>query len=141
MAFGLIPRYQNHAKKILNTRKSLKSEQAVQRVMNTVSMETTWAFESSLDHLDSMSARGYGVKNRTHFHLFIWERKDWIHIAEIVILMTLNLWAYTHYYSRFFFYPMIIMPAFQMRDLLWMLMMVFQFLLPCMWKENFDVRN
>lgn len=141
MAFGLIPRYQNHAKKILNTRKSLKSEQAVQRVMNTVSMETTWAFESSMDQLDSMNARGYGVKKRTHFHLFTWERKDWIHIAEIVILMTLNLWAYTHYYSRFFFYPMIIMPAFQMRDLLWLLMMAFQFLLPCMWKENFDVRN
>ena len=127
MAFGLIPRYQNHAKKILNTRKSLKSEQAVQRVMNTVSMETTWAFESSMDQLDSMNARGYGVKKRTHFHLFTWERKDWIHIAEIVILMTLNLWAYIHYYSRFFFYPMIIMPAFQMRDLLWLLMMAFQF--------------
>ena len=109
--------------------------------MNTVSMETTWAFESSMDQLDSMNARGYGVKKRTHFHLFTWERKDWIHIAEIVILMTLNLWAYTHYYSRFFFYPMIIMPAFQMRDLLWLLMMAFQFLLPCMWKENFDVRN
>lgn len=41
MAFGLIPRYQNHAKKILKTRKSLKSERAVQRVMHTVSMETT----------------------------------------------------------------------------------------------------
>ena len=125
MAFGLIPRYQNHAKKILNTRKSLKSEQAVQRVMNTV----------------SMSARGYGIGKRTHFHLFRWERNDWIHIVEIVILTILNLWAYIHYYSRFFFYPMIIMPAFQMRDLLWMLMMAFQFLLPCMWKVNFDVRN
>lgn len=141
MAFGLIPRYQNHAKKILKTRKSLKSERAVQRVMYTMSMEMTWAFESSMDQLDSMNARGYGVKKRTHFHLFTWERKDWIHIVEIVILTILNLWAYIHYYSRFFFYPMIIMPAFQMRDLLWMLIMAFQFLLPCMWKENFDVRN
>ena len=109
--------------------------------MNTVSMETTWAFESSMDQLDSMSARGYGIGKRTHFHLFRWERNDWIHIVEIVILTILNLWAYIHYYSRFFFYPMIIMSAFQMRDLLWMLMMAFQFLLPCMWKENFDVRN
>lgn len=33
MAFGLIPRYQKHAKKILNTRKSLKKEQPVHRVM------------------------------------------------------------------------------------------------------------
>lgn len=103
MAFGLIPRYQKHAKKILNTRKSLKKEQPVHRVMNTVSMETTWAFESSMDQLDSMNARGYGIGKRTHFHLFSWERKDWIHIVEIVILMILNLWAYTQYYSRFFF--------------------------------------
>ena len=109
--------------------------------MHTVSMETTWAFESSMDQLDSMNARGYGILKRTHFHLFMWERKDWIHIMEIMILIILNLWAYTHYYSRFFFYPMIIMPAFQIRDLLWMLVMAFQFLLPCMWKENLDVRN
>ena len=63
--------------------------------MNTVSMETTWAFESSMDQLDSMSARGYGIGKRTHFHLFRWERNDWIHIVEIVILTILNLWAYT----------------------------------------------
>ena len=141
MAFGLIPRYQNHAKKILKTRKSLKSERVVQRVMHTVSMETTWAFESSMDQLDSMNARGYWILKRSHIHLFKWERKDLIHIMEIMILIILNLWAYTHYYSRFFFYPMIIMPAFQIRDLLWMLVMAFQFLLPCMWKENLDVRN
>ena len=69
MAFGLIPRYQNHAKKILKTRKSLKSERAVQRVMYTMSMEMTWAFESSMDQLDSMNARGYGVKKE---HIFIY---------------------------------------------------------------------
>lgn len=141
MAFGLIPRYQKHAKKIVKTRKFLKSEHAVQRVMNTVSMETTWAFESSMDQLDSMNARGYGIGKRTHFHLFVWERKDWIHMTEIVILMVLNLWAYTHYYSRFFFYPMIIMPVFQTRDMIWMVLMGLQFLLPCLWKENFHVRN
>ena len=103
MAFGLIPRYQRHIKKILKTRKSLKSEQTIQRVMHTVSMETTWAFESSMDQFDSMNARGYGIGKRTHFHLFKWEKKDWIHIVEIVILTILNLWAYFHYYSRFFF--------------------------------------
>ena len=141
MAFGLIPRYQKQAKKILKTRRSLKSEKAVQRVMNTVSMETTWAFESSMDQLDSMNARGYGVLKRTHFHLFVWEKKDWIHIMEILILTILNLWAYKQYYSRFFFYPMIIMPVFQTKDAIWMVLMGLQFLLPCLWKENFNVRN
>ena len=33
---------------------------------------------------------------------------------EIMILIILNLWVYTHY-SRFSFYPMIIMPAFQIQ--------------------------
>ena len=50
--------------------------------------------ESSMDQLDSMGARGYGIGKRTHFHLFRWERNDWIHIVEIVILTILNLWAY-----------------------------------------------
>ena len=48
------------------------------------------------------------LKNERIFIYLAWERKDWIHIVEIVILMILNLWAYTQYYSRFFFYPMII---------------------------------
>ena len=116
------------------TRKTARV-QAGEEAVETVNEKTL------MDQLDSMSARGYGIRKRTHFHLFRWERNDWIHIVEIVILTILNLWAYIHYYSRFFFYPMIIMPAFQMRDLLWMLIMAFQFLLPCMWKENFDVRN
>ena len=141
MAFGLIPRYQRHAKKILKTRKSLKSERAVQRVMHTVSMETTWAFESSMDQLDSMNARGYGIGKRTHFHLFKWEKKDWIHIVEIVILTILNLWAYFHYYSRFFLlsddhYASISDERSLVDD-----HDGSSVLLPCMWKENFDVQN
>ncbi len=44
-----------------------------------------------MDQLDSMNARGYGIGKRTHFHLFKWEKKDWIHIVEIVILTILNL--------------------------------------------------
>ena len=61
--------------------------------MNTVSMETTWAFESSMDQLDSMNARGYGVLKRTHFHLFVWEKKDWIHIGAIIFVAILGLFV------------------------------------------------
>lgn len=142
MAFALIPGYQKHAKKIINVRKTLKQkENAIRRTMHTVSMETTWAFESSMDQLDSMNARGYGIGKRTHFHLFVWERKDFIHIVEILGILVLNLWAYTSYYSRFFFYPMIIMNPMKMKDIFWMAIMALQFLLPFLWKENFHVRN
>lgn len=142
MAFALIPRYQKQAKKIINVRKTLKQqENAISRTMHTVSMETTWAFESSMDQLDSMNARGYGIGKRTHFHLFIWERKDAIHTIEIFVLLGFNLWAYKNYYSRFFFYPMILMNPIQIKDAFWMFMMAFQFLLPILWKENFHVRN
>lgn len=141
MVFALVPRYQKQAKKILKTRKSLKEETKISRMMHTVSMETTWAFESSMDQLDSMNARGYGIGKRTHFHLFVWERKDWIHMIEIIGLTLLNGWAYTKFYSRFFFYPMIIMNPITGKDISWIILMGIQFLLPFLWKENFDVRN
>ena len=142
MAFALVPRYQKQAKKIINVRKTLKrQENAVRRTMHTVSMETTWAFESSMDQLDSMNARGYGIGKRTHFHLFVWERKDLIHTIEIFALLGLNLWAYKNYYSRFFFYPMILMNPMKIKDVFWMGIMALQFLLPLLWKENFHVRN
>ena len=141
MAFALVPRYQRQAKKILKTRKNLKEETKISRMMHTVSMETTWAFESSMDQLDSMNARGYGVGKRTHFHLFVWERKDWIHIIEIIGLTLFNTWAYTKYYSRFFFYPMIIMNPITRKDIFFIVLMGIQFLLPFLWRENFNVRN
>lgn len=141
MAFALVPRYQKQAKKILNVRKTLKQENAISRTMHTVSMETTWAFESSMDQLDSMNARGYGIGKRTHFHLFVWEKKDLIHMIEILGVSGFNLWAYKNYYSRFFFYPMMLMDPIQTKDIFWMLMMALQFLFPILWKENFDVRN
>ena len=43
--------------------------------MNTVSMETTWAFESSMDQLDSMNARGYGIlKTNTFSFIYVGEK-------------------------------------------------------------------
>ena len=139
MAFALIPRYQRQAKKIMNVRKTLKNENVISRTMHTVSMETTWAFESSMDQLDSMNARGYGIGKRTQFHLFTWERKDMIHVIEIAILLCLNLWAYKKFYSRFFFYPMILMNPFEVKDMVWMIFMALQFLIPFLWRENFYV--
>lgn len=141
MAFALVPRYQRQAKKILKTRKNLKEETRISRMMHTMSMETTWALESSMDQLDSMNARGYGIRKRTHFHLFIWERKDWIHMIEIIGLTLLNGWAYTKYYFRFFFYPMIIMNPIKTEDIFFITVMGIQFLLPFLWRKNFNVRN
>ena len=141
MAFGLVPRYKEQAKKIVKARKFLKNENKISTMMHTVSMETTWAFESSMDQLDSMNARGYGMTKRTHFHLFQWERKDVFHAIEICFFTILNIWAYTKYYSRFFFYPMIIMNPIQTKDILWMILMGISFILPFLWKENFYVRN
>lgn len=141
MAVALVPRYKKQAGKILSVRKTLKQETAITRTMHTISMETTWAFESSMDQLDSMNARGYGIGKRTHFHLFVWERKDFVHMIEILGVLAFNLWAYTNYYSRFFFYPMILINPIQIKDIFWMFMMAVQFLLPVLWKENFYVRN
>ncbi len=137
MALALVPRYQKQAEKMTEVRKKLKKESPLRRAVHVFSMETTWAFEMSVDQLDSMNARGYGVGKRTHFHLFSWDKADLMHMAEIWLLFLLNCYSRSSFYSRFFFYPMIIWNSLTLRDVVWMLCMAAQILLPFCWKERY----
>ena len=94
MAMGLLPKYKKQTQLMLDTQKQFIEKSLFHRVMKVCSMETTWAFETSMDQLDSMNARGYGLKKRTHFHLFQFEKKDAVDIIEILMLCMVNwIWV------------------------------------------------
>ena len=61
----------------------------------------TWAFESSIDMMDSMNARGYGNRHRSHFHLFIFRRSLYLWIYSILpwlLLLSSNANRYHYQY-------------------------------------------
>lgn len=136
VAMSLIPRYRNQAEKFSNVRKGLYEESAVRRAMAVCSMELTWAFESSMDQLDSMNARGYGTVKRSHFHLFQFGKRDGCFLAAAVFLFLINLYGFWKFYSDFYFYPVIRWNGFGLRDFCFIICMAIQILLPLLFREG-----
>lgn len=136
MAMGLIPRYKDQAKKFMDARKSLYRESLLRRAMTVTSMELTWAFESSMDQLDSMNARGYGMGKRSHFHLFRFRKKDGWFLGTALCLFLINLYGYWKFYSHFYFYPVIRWESIGIPDLFFIACMGIQILFPVMFKEG-----
>ena len=66
-------------------------------------MELTWAFESSMDQLDSMNARGYGTVKRSHFHLFRLENGR-MFLAQRSSVFDQSVW-FLEILCSFLFYP------------------------------------
>jgi len=67
----------------------------------------TWSLENAVDTADSMKARGYGLKGRTHFSLFKFTKRDFwvlffIAISDFAVLLSV-------FYDKIYFayYPVI----------------------------------
>ena len=76
----------------------------VKHGINIVSIMMTWAFENSIETADSMKARGYGLKGRTAFSIFVFNRRDKIALIiistlSLAVIISANLGAY---YYRYF---------------------------------------
>ena len=50
-----------------------------------ISVMFTWALENAIDTADSMKSRGYGLKDRTTFSIYRFDRRD--AVAGIVLLV------------------------------------------------------
>jgi len=51
-----------------------------------VSTLISWSLEQSIESADSMAARGYGLKNRSSFHLFKMKSSDYIVLGVLLVL-------------------------------------------------------
>ena len=81
MTLGMIPRLQERSRQIRETQEMLypDSKRLLQRLhaaMRNLSSLLTWSLENAIQTADSMKARGYGVRRRTTFHLFVFDTRD-----------------------------------------------------------------
>ena len=60
------------------------------QVGKKLSILTAWSLEASLENADSMTARGYGLKGRTSFHLFHFTKRD---AGMLVYLAVVGAWV------------------------------------------------
>lgn len=93
----------------------------------------TWAFESSIDMMDSMNARGYGSRHRSHFHLFTFTLKDIGILVLIISISIFSFYGYVQYYQGFYYYPIIKETIFTMKDIFYYSIYVMLLVLPMLY--------
>lgn len=81
MTLGMIPRLQERSRQIRETQEMLYPDtkrllQRLHAAMRNLSSLLTWSLENAIQTADSMKARGYGVRRRTTFHLFVFDTRD-----------------------------------------------------------------
>ncbi len=68
----------------------------LQRARNGItilSIMITWALENAIETADSMKARGYGLRGRTAFSIFRFDRRDGIVLSIMAVLLAFLLQA------------------------------------------------
>ncbi len=91
MVLRLIPRLKAQIHMISNAQKCVGQDATngnmLQRVKNglkILSVLVTWAFENAIDTADSMKSRGYGLKGRTSFSNYRFDRRDGLAMGFIL---------------------------------------------------------
>jgi len=112
ISLRLVPRFKHQLAQIVQAQKVIGMDYTAgslwHRIKCTVrilSILITWALDNAIDTADSMKARGYGVKKRTAFSLFIFERRDGYVLAIIILLFLSNVTASFIGTTTFYFYP------------------------------------
>ncbi|MBQ0079504.1 MAG: energy-coupling factor transporter transmembrane protein EcfT [Eubacterium sp.] len=90
MVMRFIPNYRMQIAKISDAQKGIGKDVSSGKVMDRIrhglriiSIMFTWALENSIESADSMRARGYGLKNRTAFSIYRFDKRDALAAAVI----------------------------------------------------------
>lgn len=116
MALRFIPLYSRQAKKINDAQKALglyKEDNAVDNIRGKIrvfSSLTTWALENGIITADSIAARGYGIKKRTFYSRYSFDKRDVLMLITTLLLFVLTITAVVTGYADFGFYPEILPP-------------------------------
>lgn len=114
MTLRFVPRFSAQLKAVANAQRTMgrspSSGGIIRRAKNGLSIlsaAVTWALENSVETADSMKARGYGLKGRTAFSVFMFDTRD---KKALVAILSLGVYVLTGMLTgqlRFDFFPFI----------------------------------
>lgn len=94
MTLRFVPRYREQAGVIAQGQKCLGRDMTqgsvIQRVKNAgaiLSILTTWALENGMETADAMRARGFGLKGRTHYSAYRFDRRAGLTLFTVAVLL------------------------------------------------------
>lgn len=112
ISLRLVPRFRHQLTQIVQAQKVIGMDfttgslwHRIKCTVRILSILITWALDNAIDTADSMKARGYGVKKRTAFSIFIFERRDGFVLAMMILLFFSNLVASFIGTTTYYFYP------------------------------------
>ena len=114
MVLRFVPKYKAQIKNISNGQKCIGRDMSngniITRARNgikIISIMITWALENAIETADSMKARGYGLRGRTSFSIFRFDRRDKITLSTMLILTVVILIGYWFGENSIKFFPYI----------------------------------
>lgn len=115
MSFRFIPLLKNRYREISMGQRCMGRQGGglIQRgrlLAKKVSILISWSLEAAIETSDSMESRGYGLKGRTCFHLFRFDRRDGEMLALILLLTAVVIAGMTQGVHSMIFYPALVLP-------------------------------
>ena len=91
MALNLVPKLEQELQQIREGQEMLYPEkpgrmEKIRKAIRHVSTLLGWSLENTVEQVDSMKARGYGLRERTTFHLFRFESGDYKFMLLLLLL-------------------------------------------------------
>lgn len=73
--------------------------------MNMIQTLLTWSLEEAIQTADSMTARGYGSRDKSSYSQYKMERRDWIWLSILIMLFGVSIWGSLLGYGQIIIYP------------------------------------
>jgi len=116
MTLRFVPKFIAQVKVVANAQRcigrDISNGGVIKRIRNGVSILSimiTWAMENAIETADSMKSRGYGLKGRTAFSIFSFDKRDKLTFFGILTLGVYILLGATMGKMSFSFFPVMIM--------------------------------
>ena len=116
MVMRFVPNYKMQIKKISDAQKCIGRDVSNGTVMQKahhgvkiISVMFTWALENAIDTADSMRSRGYGIKDRTTFSIYRFDRRDTAACIFLLVMVGIVIVGAALGKCSIEFYPYIVM--------------------------------
>jgi len=125
MVMRFVPNFKMQIKKISDAQKCIgrdvsngTKKEKVRHGMKILSIMFTWALENAIDSADSMRSRGYGLKDRSAFSIYRFDRRDtaaFLFLSAMTGIVIIGVAAGS---CSIEFYPEIVLAEFSLRAII-----------------------
>ena len=125
MVMRFVPNFKMQIQKISNAQKCIgrdvsngTKKEKIRHGMKILNIMFTWALENAIDSADSMRSRGYGLKDRSAFSIYRFDRRDTTALIFLLIVTGIVIAGAAAGICSIEFYPEIVMAELSLRTII-----------------------